>query len=151
MKIQKTASGSRKVTISKAEWLHIGKQAGWNFEQLPDNAYDKIALIGRTEDQILKNPPQYFEALFRQFKKERREGETDKRLLQLVENYLRQLFGNAWVRVDRNDANKEKMKKIKSEFSKWFSEKMQQFPKTEAWENETRMEGGVLHVPGLKI
>ena len=29
MKIQKTASGSQKITISKAEWLHIGKHAGW--------------------------------------------------------------------------------------------------------------------------
>ncbi|MCK9435027.1 MAG: hypothetical protein M0R32_09470 [Candidatus Cloacimonetes bacterium] len=29
MKFEKTASGSQKITISKAEWLHIGKQAGW--------------------------------------------------------------------------------------------------------------------------
>ena len=30
MKIEKTASGSKKVTMSKAEWLHIGKIAGWD-------------------------------------------------------------------------------------------------------------------------
>ena len=29
MKIEKTASGSKKITMSKVEWLHIGKQAGW--------------------------------------------------------------------------------------------------------------------------
>lgn len=29
MKLEKTASGSKKVTISKAEWIHIGRQAGW--------------------------------------------------------------------------------------------------------------------------
>lgn len=32
MKLEKTASGSKKVTISKAEWIHIGKQAGWTGE-----------------------------------------------------------------------------------------------------------------------
>lgn len=29
MKLEKTASGSKKVTISKSEWVHIGKKAGW--------------------------------------------------------------------------------------------------------------------------
>lgn len=29
MKIEKTSSGSRKITMSKAEWINIGKQAGW--------------------------------------------------------------------------------------------------------------------------
>lgn len=29
MKLEKAASGSKKITISKSEWLHIGKQAGW--------------------------------------------------------------------------------------------------------------------------
>jgi hypothetical protein len=29
MKIEKTASGSKKVTMSKTEWTHIGKQTGW--------------------------------------------------------------------------------------------------------------------------
>lgn len=36
MKLEKTASGSNKVTISKAEWLHIGKQAGWTKTAEPD-------------------------------------------------------------------------------------------------------------------
>ena len=35
MKIEKTASGSRKVTMSKEEWLHIGKQAGWKEQEPP--------------------------------------------------------------------------------------------------------------------
>ena len=29
MKIEKSASSLKKITMSKAEWLHIGKQAGW--------------------------------------------------------------------------------------------------------------------------
>lgn len=29
MKLEKKTSGSKKVTISKTEWFHIGKQAGW--------------------------------------------------------------------------------------------------------------------------
>lgn len=43
MKIQKTASGSNKITISKAEWLHIGKQAGWGEEGgQPENMTESI-------------------------------------------------------------------------------------------------------------
>ncbi len=29
MKLEKTTSGVKKITMSKAEWLNIGKQAGW--------------------------------------------------------------------------------------------------------------------------
>ncbi len=39
MKIEKTASGSQKITISKAEWTLIGKQAGWD-EMFGEDAYD---------------------------------------------------------------------------------------------------------------
>lgn len=29
MKLEKTASGSKKITMSKKEWLHIGSKTGW--------------------------------------------------------------------------------------------------------------------------
>ena len=36
MKIEKTASGSQKITMSKEEWIQIGKQAQWDLASRPD-------------------------------------------------------------------------------------------------------------------
>ena len=36
MKFENTASGSQKITMSKSEWLHIGKQAGWRDYEYED-------------------------------------------------------------------------------------------------------------------
>ena len=47
MKLEKTASGSNKVTISKAEWLHIGKQAGWS---------DQDGVLVEEKPEVSANP-----------------------------------------------------------------------------------------------
>lgn len=44
MKLEKTASGAKKLTISKAEWLHIGRQAEWTNEGSENQIYVEIEL-----------------------------------------------------------------------------------------------------------
>ena len=56
MKITKTASGKPKIKISKAEWLSIGKTAGWiNKQSQHEDIYSKYYEIGAIagEDYML--------------------------------------------------------------------------------------------------
>jgi hypothetical protein len=65
MKIEKTASGSRKITMSKKEWELIGKQDGWKKESqiIPD---DGIADGGEpyTEDEMNLIQPQEIKKIY---------------------------------------------------------------------------------------
>ena len=52
MKIIKTASGKKRIKISKSEWKSIGKQAGWMQEEMED-------MVGEATDEYkreFKNP-----------------------------------------------------------------------------------------------
>ena len=44
MKVIKTASGKKKLKLSKKEWLQIGKKAGWSRENYPVSRAMEVAI-----------------------------------------------------------------------------------------------------------
>ena len=69
MKLVKTASGKKKITLSKSEWENIGKQAGWVKEASTDQDIDDLRankerkieeiLFRRLQDKMHTDPSWY--------------------------------------------------------------------------------------------
>lgn len=58
MKLTKTASGIKKLTLSKTEWTQIGRQAGWTktankWSEIPDETVKEIAKIAKEQGETV--------------------------------------------------------------------------------------------------